>query len=87
MKSNITPEDLILYIYKETSPEQTLYIEKALGEDWTLMEKLKVLKAAVKRLDDLKQSPRTEAVLNILHYATEKNAKTMNIVEGKLGKG
>lgn len=86
MKANISPEDLILYIYKETSLEQTLCIEQALQEDWTLMEKCKVLRAAVKRLDDMKQSPRTEAVLNILHYATEKNAKSMNIFQGKSGK-
>ncbi len=72
MKANITPEDLILYIYKETSPEENLFIEQSLQEDWTLMEKFKVLRAAVKRLADLKQSPRTEAVLNILHYASEK---------------
>ena len=75
MKANISPEDLILYIYKETSLEQTLCIERALQEDWTLMEKFRVLRAAVKRLDELKQSPRTEAVLNILHYANQKNAE------------
>jgi hypothetical protein len=76
MKANITPEDLLLYLYKETSADQTLCIEQALREDWTLMEKFKVLRAAAKRLDELKQSPRTEAVLNILHYANEKNTET-----------
>ncbi len=75
MKANISPEDLILYIYKEMSSEQMSSIEKALHEDWTLMEKFRVLRAAVKRLDEMKQSPRTEAVLNILHYANQKNAE------------
>ena len=36
---NYSPEDLILYLYKETSQEATAAIEKALQEDWTLREK------------------------------------------------
>jgi hypothetical protein len=71
MKSIFTPEDLLLYLYKETDIQKTSAIEKALQEDWTLMEKLKVMKAAFQRLNELKQSPRTEAVLNILHYAAD----------------
>jgi len=78
MKQLITPEDLISYIYKETTPVQNHIIEQALQEDWTLMEKYKVLKASVKRLDELKESPRTEAVLKILHYAAEKHADLTN---------
>jgi hypothetical protein len=69
MKSNFTPEDLLLYLYKETDQAQTAAIEKALQEDWTLMEKFKVLKAATIRLNEMKTTPRTEAVLKILHYA------------------
>jgi hypothetical protein len=69
MMSNFTPEDLLLYLYKETDASQTAAIEQALREDWTLMEKYKVLKAALKGLNEMKSSPRTETVLNILHYA------------------
>jgi hypothetical protein len=71
-----TPEELIQYLYKETSPEQTLAIEAALREDWTLREKLEVLKASTQRLDNLLESPRTEVVLNVLNYArsTEVNS-------------
>ena len=63
------PEDLILYLYKETSAETTAAIEEALKSDWTLREKLAVLKASAERLDTLKVTPRTEAVLNVLKYA------------------
>ena len=38
-----TPEDLLLYLYKESSPELTVAIETALKEDWMLREKLQVL--------------------------------------------
>ena len=67
---NYTPEDLVLYLYKETSPEETTAIEHALLNDWTLREKLAVLKTSMERLDSLKASPRTEVILNILRYAS-----------------
>ena len=71
MASNYTPEDLIQYLYKETTPEETAAIEKALAEDWTLKEKIEVIKKAAHRLGKMRFSPRTETVLNILHYAAK----------------
>jgi len=64
-----SPEDLILYLYKETSPEVTAAIEEALSKDWALREKLEVLKTSRERLNSLTAMPRTETVLNILAYA------------------
>ena len=72
--TNFTPEDLLLYLYKETSPRQTIAIEKALKLDWTLREKLGVLKTSMQRLDKITVSPRTEVVLNVLNYAREATA-------------
>ncbi len=71
-----TPEELIQYLYKETSHEKTLAIEAALREDWTLREKLEVLKASTQKLDSILESPRTEVILNVLNYArtTEVNS-------------
>ena len=66
-----TPEELIQYLYHETSPEKTAAIEAALQEDWTLREKLEVLKASVKGLDRVIESPRPQVILNILNYARE----------------
>jgi hypothetical protein len=70
-----TPEDLLLYIYKESSPQLTDAITQALKLDWTLREKFNVLKTATLRLDEIQQSPRTEAILNILNYAREKSSE------------
>ena len=67
--THFSPEDLLQFLYKETSPEMTAAIEAALEQDWTLREKLAVLKAAHERLQNLIEPPRTECVLNILHYA------------------
>jgi len=70
--TNFTPEDLLLYLYKESSPQQTAAIETALEKDWTLREKLNVLKTSMQRLDKIAVSPRTEVVLNVLNHAREK---------------
>jgi hypothetical protein len=64
-----TPEDLLQYLYKETSQIETAAIEDALQKDWTLREKLAVLKASMERLNSALEKPRTEVILSILKYA------------------
>ena len=66
-----TPEDLLLYLYNESSPELTAAIETALQEDWTLREKMQVLQSSVDELDKVVVSPRMEAVINVINYARE----------------
>ena len=68
---NYSPEDLILFLYKETSPEATIAIEKALQEDWTLREKLSVLNTSMERLNSITIAHRTEIILNVLRHARE----------------
>ena len=66
-----TPEDLLLYLYRESSTELTAAIETALQEDWTLREKMQVLQSSVDQLDKAIVSPRMEVVLNVISYARE----------------
>lgn len=66
-----TPEELIQYMYKDTSLEKTRAIDDALQHDWTLREKLEVLKTSYSCLEKITESPRTQAVLNVLNYARE----------------
>ena len=66
-----TPEELIQYLYKETSPARTAQIEEVLQHDWSLREKLEVLKNTMQAIDRPLESPRTEAVMNVLNYARE----------------
>lgn len=73
--TNFTPEDLLLYLYKETSQEETKQIEAALRKDWTLREKLSVLKTSMQRLDKIVEAPRTEVVLEVLNKAREESAE------------
>ena len=72
---SFTPEDMLLYLYKESSPELTVVIEEALKKDWALREKIDVLKTSMQRLSKITESPRTEVVLNILNYARKKAKK------------
>ena len=66
---NYTPEEILLYLYKESSPELTTAIEEELKRNWSLREKMEVMRKAMERLDNITISPRTEVVLNILRYA------------------
>jgi hypothetical protein len=72
-----TPEELIQYLYKETSPVKTAEIEKALQNDWALREKLEILQHSMLTLDTPLESPRTEAVLKVLSYARETMGETV----------
>ncbi|HEV2483394.1 MAG TPA: hypothetical protein VGS79_27205 [Puia sp.] len=64
-----TPEDLLRYLYKESSPELTLAIEAALKEDWMLREKLEVLRSSHNTLDTVTVAPRMEVIMRVLNYA------------------
>jgi len=73
--TKFTPEDLLLYLYKESPRQLTEAIELGLTLDWTLREKLTVLKTSMLRLDQIHETPRTEVILNILNYAREKSSE------------
>jgi hypothetical protein len=75
--SIFTPEDLILYLYQETSPEKTAAIQQALANDWALQEKFNVIKTSVEQLTTEMYAPRAETVLNVLNYARETMAETV----------
>jgi hypothetical protein len=66
---NFTQEDLLLYLYNETSPAQTAEIKAALETDWSLREKFEVISSAQQKLEALKMSPSQQTVDNILNYA------------------
>ena len=72
---NFTPEDLVQYLYKETSQEKSTAITAALETDWTLREMYNVIVSAQKRLEAFELSPREEAVNRILRYAQKTTAE------------
>ena len=76
-----TPEDLLRYLYKESSPELTAAIQVALAENWTLREQMEELQTSVNQLNTEKQvvSPRREVVLRVLQYARDTAIETSSL--------
>lgn len=66
---NFTPEDLLQYLYSETSSARSAAINAALETDWSLREKFEVITSAQSRLEALKMSPSQKTIDNILSYA------------------
>jgi hypothetical protein len=64
-----TPEDMIRYLYNETSAEETAAIRLALESDWSLREKFELLRRSVESLDLIIRSPRATVINSILAYA------------------
>lgn len=75
--SLFTPEDLLQYLYKESSLELTTAIEAALNQDYFLREKLYDLQSSVNQLNSAKTlvSPRFEVVNRVMQYARETAAE------------
>ena len=71
----ITPEDLVRYLYNETSEQKTATIKAALQSDWNLRESYEKLLNSKKNLNIIKLSPRAESVNKILEYASKKHAQ------------
>ncbi|MEO5944711.1 MAG: hypothetical protein ABIP30_00855 [Ferruginibacter sp.] len=75
---NFTQEDLIQYLYKETSPEKTASIQNALIADWNLREEMEVLSSAKQQMNKGKlYAPRQQSIDAILEYA-EKAAPVLS---------
>ncbi len=66
---SFTSEDLLLYIYGETSAQESSAIEAALQLDWNLKEKMELLKASIAELDQFTATPSSKSINNILEYA------------------
>jgi hypothetical protein len=71
---NFTSEDLIQYLYAETSIQKTAAIKAALENDYSLREEFETLSAAHSQLETVKLSPRKQTIENILKYAEDKVA-------------
>ncbi len=69
MIKTFTQNDLIRFLYHETSEEETKEINKALLCDSELQTQYKELNATRKELDAARLEPSSEVVENILNYA------------------
>lgn len=75
--TTITQEDLIRYLYGETSEQKTKAIEIALQKDWKLKDSLEQLVGTFHALDKLKQEPGEDVIDRILQYGAKKQTKNV----------
>jgi hypothetical protein len=69
MTKTFTQNDLIRYLYRETSATETTEINKALICDSDLQEQFKELTATKSQLDTVRLQPSVASIRNILSYA------------------
>ena len=65
----ISTEELIQYIYNETSVSQSALIKDSLENDWNLREEYEQLKNTIEEVSSLSFSPNSKTIDNILKYA------------------
>ncbi len=69
MTKTITHDDVLRYIYKETSNEETLAIEKQLLVSVSLMEFHNQTKETIRRITKLQLEPSINSQQSIMDYS------------------
>ncbi|MFI5171792.1 MAG: hypothetical protein ACHQFW_05345 [Chitinophagales bacterium] len=71
MNKNITQDNLIRYIYHETTEEESSLIEETLLSDWELKELYESLLESKADLDKVRISPSQKVIDKILRYSKD----------------
>lgn len=77
--NKITPEELVRYLYNETSPQKAERIKAALQIDNNLRDEFEKLKNTHSKLEEVNLSPRSQTINNILEYAAKKQKQLHSI--------
>lgn len=64
-----TQEDLLLYVYGETTPENASAITEAIQNDWQLKEEYQQIMLVKSQLDTVRLSPSRQTIDAIMDYA------------------
>lgn len=78
MKQKITSNDLIRFIYRETSATETMNITEAIAEDRYLYEEHQSLRGSYAKLPKAKFNPSKNTIQNILHYSENTAVQTQH---------
>lgn len=71
MKQTFTNNDLVSFIYKETSALKTVAIEEALEQDAELFDNYQALMSGYMELPRATFAPSSSALQNILKYSSQ----------------
>lgn len=66
---NFTSDDLVEFLYHETTPAKEAAIKAALETDWALREAFENLVLTQKQLETVQFSPREEVINRLLRHA------------------
>jgi hypothetical protein len=77
--TKFTPEDLVRYLYNETSEQKAASIKAALQSDWNLRETYEKLANSLKNLSEVTFSPRVETINKILEYGSKRRISISSI--------
>jgi len=77
MTKTFTQDELIRYIYHETSDQENKEIENALICDDVILEMYKKLKNTIKQLDKIEKSPSDQIIDKILDYSKSVNLNSV----------
>lgn len=78
MTKTFTPDDLLRYLYEETTLEETLEIEKALQNDISLQEEYEQMQSDLGLLnEELNYEPSDKCISHIMEYARALNMKAL----------
>ena len=69
MIKTFTQDDLIRFLYHETSEEENLELKRALKQDAELELQFKELEAIIKKLDETMAEPSAASIDAILNYS------------------
>jgi chromatin remodeling complex protein RSC6 len=78
MIRTFTQDDVIRYVYHETSFEENNEIERAILCDSKLQSIFKEIRGIKKRLDEAVKAPSDKVINNILNYS-----KSLNLLSNK----
>ena len=73
MTKTFTHDDLIRYVYNETTKEENHEIKEAIACDAVLMEQLSELQKLKEQMDGSMKSPSEKTINNILEYSKDVN--------------
>jgi len=65
----IGTEELIQFLYNETSIEQNIRIQKALETDWNVKEEYEMLQETIAELKKVSYSPSNQTIESVLKLA------------------
>ena len=78
MKQKFTNNQLLKFLYKETSASESLAIKEAMNDDFGLYEQYAEMEAGFQQLPKVKFNPSKTSIQNILNHSRKTAVSTQH---------